>query len=346
MSSARVGRHVPQMGNEGVSLRKAPRVVLTLAVVASGLCLLAAAQARPASHASPAPGGVYRVAFESSFGFTDNLDPTGEYLNFGFGILSNLLVRTLVGYDHVAGPAGNKLVPDIATTVPKPTNGGKTFTFHIKNGVKFGPPVDRQVTSQDVLYAMERIAHPKDGAEYGFYYSPIAGFDTYAAGKAKTISGIRTPDPSTIVFTLTKPTGDFLYRMAMPATAPIPPEVGRCFEAQPGRYGKDLVSTGPYMILGADKVSAASCAALKPMSGWDGVSRLDLVRNPGYDPKTDSRAARENFPDEFAFTVDPNVSDIVDRVGAGELEDENAATLPPQALERYATDPSNASTSM
>jgi peptide/nickel transport system substrate-binding protein len=306
------------------------------AVVAAAL--LGAAQARPDRTAGPKPGGVYRVAFESSFGFTDDLDPTGEYLNYGFEILSNLVDRTLVGFDHVAGVAGNRLVPDIATAVPRPTNGGLTYTFHIKHGVRFGPPVDRPVTSQDVLYAMERIARPKDGAEYGFYYSPIVGFDAYSAGKAKSITGIRTPDRSTIVFTLTKPTGDFLYRMALPAAGPIPPEIGACFEGQPGRYGRDLVSTGPYMLQGADKVDGSSCAALKPMSGWDGVSNLTLVRNPEYDPKTDSPAARQSFPDEFVFTIDPNLNDIIDRVSAGELEDENATTLPPAALEQYSND--------
>ena len=61
------------------------------------------------------------MGFEQSFSFTDGLDPTGEYFQYGMGILSNLLVRTLVGYNHVAGPAGNVLVPDLATAVPAPT---------------------------------------------------------------------------------------------------------------------------------------------------------------------------------------------------------------------------------
>ena len=74
--------------------------------------------------------------------------------------------------------------------------------------------------------------------------------------------------------------------MALPATGPIPPEVGRCFEGEPGKYGQDLVSTGPYMLEGADKVDAGSCSALKPMQGWDGVSNLTLVRNPDYDPRS------------------------------------------------------------
>jgi peptide/nickel transport system substrate-binding protein len=308
------------------------------ALAAVTMVVLAEAQAKP-THAGSGPGtgGTYRVAFEQAFGFTDGFDPTGEYYIYSFDIFSNLMIRTLVGYDHVAGPAGNMLVPDLATSVPKPTNGGRTYTFHLKHGVRFGPPVNREVTSRDILYAMERIAHPKDGAEYGFYYSPIVGFDAYGAGKAKTIAGIKTPNASTIVFELTKPTGDFLYRMAMPATGPIPEEVAKCFEGEAGKYGKDVVSTGPYMIEGADKVDDSSCARLKGMSGFDGISSLTLVRNPDYDPKTDSPAARQNFPDEFQFTIDANSTDIVDRVSAGELEDENGPSLPPQALEQYSS---------
>src|SRR4051812_23231534 len=111
-------------------------------------------------------GGTYRVEWEQAFSFTNNLDPTGEYLGEAFSIYSNLLVRTLVGYNHVAGAAGNKLVPDIATDVPTPTNGGKTYTFTLKKGIRFGPPVNHAVTSNDILYAIERLAKPKDGGQY------------------------------------------------------------------------------------------------------------------------------------------------------------------------------------
>ena len=113
-------------------------VAAALAAAASGG---ATATGTRAQHAKA--GGIYRVAFEQSFGFTDGFDPTGEYYTYSLGILSNLMVRTLVGYDHVAGPPGNKLVPDLATSVPEPTDGGKTYTFHLKPGVKFGPPVNR-----------------------------------------------------------------------------------------------------------------------------------------------------------------------------------------------------------
>ena len=80
-------------------------------------------------------GGTLRVGWEQSFGFTDSFDPTGEYLGDAFGIYSSLLVRTLVGYNHVPDAAGNQLVPDIATSVPAPTNGGTVYTFHLKPGI-------------------------------------------------------------------------------------------------------------------------------------------------------------------------------------------------------------------
>jgi peptide/nickel transport system substrate-binding protein len=276
-------------------------------------------------------GGTLNVGWEQSFGATDNFDPTGEYLGDWFGIASSLLTRTLVGYNHVAGAPGNVLVPDIATSVPKPTNGGKTYTFHLKHGIKFGPPVNREVTAQDILTAMKRLANPKDGAQYAFYYSPIIGFD---AGKGHSIRGIKIPNPYTIVFNLSQPTGDFLYRMAMPATSPMPAEFVKCFDGQPGKYGQDLVSTGPYMIKGMDQVNGSSCKSIKPASGYDGQTIYDLVRNPNYNPATDSTKARQNFPDEFKFIVNASADDIYNKIDAGEL-DMAVGSIPPQYLAKY-----------
>ena len=67
-------------------------------------------------------------------------------------------------------------------------------------------------------------------------------------GKAKSagekVSGIETPDDQTIIFHLEKPTGDFLYRLSMPAAAPIPEEVAKCFK-KAGDYGRYLIPRGP-----------------------------------------------------------------------------------------------------
>ena len=262
---------------------------------------------------------------------TDNFDPTGEYLGDGWGILDNLRSGRSSATTTPPGAAGNKIVPDIATSVPKPTNGGKTYTFHLKPDIKFGPPVNRAITSQDFVTAMERLANPKDGGEYAFYYTVIKGWNAYAAGKAKTISGITTPNATTIVFNLTAPTGDFLYRMAMPATGPMPAEVTKCFAGEPGKYGQDLISTGPlhaqgdrqrqHLVLHDDQAGHAGLRRRRRPT----TSSATRTGTRAIDPYS------KNYPDEIDFTVDSSDVDIYNKVEAGQL-DLATSTIPPDVL--------------
>ena len=67
------------------------------------------------------------------------------------------------------------------------------------------------VVCNDFVNAMQRLANPKDGGQYSFYYKVIQGWDSYAAGKAKSISGIKCQGTSTIVFNLTAPTESILH---------------------------------------------------------------------------------------------------------------------------------------
>src|SRR5262249_33829726 len=146
-----------------------------------------------------------------------------------------------------------------------------------------------------------------------FYYNVIKGF---SAAKGGNISGIKTPDKYTIVFNLTSATGDFLYRMGMPATGPVPAEVTKCFEGQANKYGQDLISTAGYMIQGIDKVDTSSCSSIKPASGYDGATGTHLIldRNPNYNQASDQY--RQNNPDQFQFLVDANSDDIFNKVAA------------------------------
>jgi peptide/nickel transport system substrate-binding protein len=322
-----------------VKTSKIATIIVTAACAVGALAALAGATPTRDSGADrdqAGLGGAYRVDWESSFDFTSGFDPTGEYSVQAFGLYSNLLVRTLVGYNHVAGAAGNVLVPDLATNLGKITRGGRTYTFQLKNGVRFGPPLNRAITSRDVEFAFERIGTRSVAAQYGFYYDAIKGMTAFAEGKAEAISGIETPDARTVVFNLTAPTGDFRYRLAMPAAGPMPREVAGCF-TKAGAYGRYLISSGPYMIAGSDKLNAASCSALKasgPSAGFDGERRLDLERNPAYDARTDSPKARENLPDAFTFAVNSNTDDIFARIGRGEIEDA-VAQEPPSVLRQY-----------
>ena len=278
-------------------------------------------------------GGIYRVS-APSFEFVNAFDPTGEYLGDAWGIYTNMLIRTLVNYKHTAGADGNEIVADLATEVPEPTDVGRRYTFKLKDGIRFGPPLDREITSRDVAYAFERMVSEPLGAQYAFYYEgTIEGFEV-APGAPKAISGIETPDDKTIVFNLTAPTGDFLNRVAMPATGPIPQEVAKCF-TKAGDYGRYVISSGPYMIQGSDQLDVSSCDAMRPISGFNPTRRLSLVRNPSYDQDTDDY--RENHIDGLEYTINTNEADIFDRIEAGNLDGEVGSTLPSDVLRHYVT---------
>lgn len=268
--------------------------------------------------------------------FDRNLDPTSEYTSMGFAVLSNLLLRPLMSYRHVAGDLGNEVVPDLAAAMPDVSPDGLTYRFTIRDGVRFAPPIDREVTSYDVAFALERLATPEAGARYGFYFmTAIEGMSQYSSGEATSISGIKTPDENTIVFHLIQPTGDFLKRLAMPAAAPIPPEIGECFDS-PG-YGRYLVATGPYMIKGSASIGT-SCPELAPASGFVPEEKLILVRNPSYDFATDDPAIRSAAFRRYEMTVEPDVTKIYRRVEAGTVDiAPGAPSL--DVIRRYASRP-------
>jgi peptide/nickel transport system substrate-binding protein len=285
--------------------------------------------------ATPQKGGVLRTAI-SDFGFTNGFDPTGEYIASGIDMYGAML-RTLMGYKHVAGPPGNETVPDLASAPPEVSSDGLKYTFKLKPGVKWAPPLNRAVTSKDVAYAFQRINAAPLVAQYGFwYYGVIKGMDGKAKSAEEKVSGIETPDDSTIIFNLEKPVGSFLYRLSMPAAAPIPEEVAKCF-TKAGDYGRYVMSSGPYMIQGSDKLDISSCDSMKPISGFDPSKSLTLVRNPNYDQATDD--TRSNYVDAITVTVNTNVDDIFSRIQAGDLDSSIADQPPKPVLQQYLTDP-------
>jgi peptide/nickel transport system substrate-binding protein len=320
-----------------MSTRRRPMMAM-LGVVA---VLVAACTSNSDNNATPTPsagarGGIYRTSV-NSLGITDNLDPTGEYQSGSAWEVYAAMLRTLVTYRHIPGAEGTIPVADLATEVPQPTDSGLTWTFTLKDGIKFGPPVNRAITSADIAYAFQRINTATLGAQYGFYFiGVIKGMNGDAKSADQTISGIETPDPKTIVFHLTQPAGDLLYRLALPATAPIPPEVGKCF-TDPGTYGRDVIASGPYMLQGSADIDISSCNAIKPMSGFDPSTHLRLIRNPSYDQSTDD--TRVNNIDGVEITNDSNLADIYAKIQSGSLDGSYFSSPPAVVLRHYLTDP-------
>jgi peptide/nickel transport system substrate-binding protein len=279
-------------------------------------------------------GGVLRAAI-SDFGFTNGFDPTGEYIAVGIG-LYGAMTRTLMGTKHIADAPGNEIFPDLASAPPEISEDGLKYTFKLRTGVKWSPPLNRDVTSKDVAYAFQRINAAPLVAQYGFYYfGTIKGMDGKAKSAETPISGIETPDDQTIIFNLERPTGDFLHRLNMPATAPIPEEVGKCF-TKAGDYGRYVMSSGPYMLQGSDQLDITSCDTMKPISGLDPSKSLTLVRNPNYDQATDD--TRSNYVDGIRITVNTNVDNIFSQIEAGSLDTSISDQPPKPVLQRYLTD--------
>ena len=316
---------------------------IVLAVAVAGLTVAATtASARPQhsgavkAHAKAQAGGVFRVEWSRR-----STSRAGSTRPMNTSARRSASTRTCSSARSSATTTSPALPATCSCPISPPTsarssNGGKTYTFTLKDGIKFGPPLNRAITSKDVLWAFMRIGTKTIAAQYGFYYDAIKGMTAFRDGKSKVIAGIKTPDLKTISFTLTKPTGDFRYRLSMPAAGPQPQEVSGCF-TQPNQYGRYVISSGPYMIAGSDKLNASSCDTIKAaggISGWDGEKVLDLVRNPAYNPATDSTKARENLPDEFTFTVNSNADDIYARVTRGDIEEEIAGETP-SVLRQY-----------
>ena len=270
----------------------------------------------PPPQPQPGHGGTFRTAVED-FAFTGAFDPTGEHAPLAFALYSQLLLRTLVTYRHVSGDRGTELVPDLATSVPEPSPDGLTYAFRLKRDLRWARPVDRPIVSSDIEYAFRRIDTAPLLAQYGGYYDGlIVGMNGPQKEMPADIEGIDTPDDRTIVFRLSHPAGDFLHRLALPAAAPIPEEAARCF-TRAGDYGRNLVSSGPYMIDGSNDVDISTCGAIRPLSGFDPVDHLTLVRNPSYSPESDEESGRMSYVEGFDIEIETNTDEILRRIVDG-----------------------------
>jgi peptide/nickel transport system substrate-binding protein len=212
----------------------------------------------------------------------DNIDPGITYYQYGFNV-AYVTQRPLYSFkpDDATNPE-----PDLAEGPPQISDGGKTLTIKIRKGVKYAPPVNREVKSADVKYAIERgFLKTVNGPYVGIYLSDINGLKAFQDGKAKEISGITTPDDQTIVFKMARPRAAIVAgAMAMPASAPVPKEYAQKYDKAAGtsKYGNYQAFTGPYMI---ENDSSGK------LTGYTPGSIIKLVRNPNWDASTDFKPA-------------------------------------------------------
>jgi peptide/nickel transport system substrate-binding protein len=252
-------------------------------------------QAPTAAPSDAKSGGQLTVLAE---GDIDYMDPGAAYYQFTYQ-MDEATQRGLMGWQ----PADTQPSPDLADGPPTVSSDDKTITFHLRNGVKFSPPVNREVTSKDVKYAIERSIMP--GVANGYtsvYLGALEGFKQAQAAVKKdptvapNISGIQTPDDKTIVFKLTQPESAVVIQtLSLPVSAPVPEEYAKSFDAQtPSTYGQNTVFTGPYMVQNdcvdtSGKVVNPNCTG--KLTGYTPGKEIVLVRNPNWDSSTDFRPA-------------------------------------------------------
>ena len=197
----------------------------------------------------------------------------------------------LTAFNQVSGLAGAQLVPDLATSLPTPTDGGRTYTFRLRSGIRYSN--GRPVQATDFRSTFERDYALKS---FTLPYDEIVG-DAQCRKRPKRCDlsrGIVAGNAArTVTFHLVRPDPSFLYKLASPFAYVLP-------AGTPHRQARahGLPATGPYMI-----------ATYRP------TRLLRLVRNPFFHEW--SRAAQpDGYPDRIdlriAGTADQAIRDVVD----------------------------------
>jgi YVTN family beta-propeller protein len=152
-----------------------------------------------------------------------------------------LAYDTLVTFQAVSGPAGLRLLPDLAVALPRPANGGTSYRFRLRPGVRYSD--GKRLRARDFRRAIERLFRVRSpGASY---YTGLVGAPACERHprRCRLAQGVETDDAAqTVVFRLRAPDPDFLYKLTVLAySTPVPPGI-------PDRDigWKAIPGTGPY----------------------------------------------------------------------------------------------------
>jgi peptide/nickel transport system substrate-binding protein len=239
------------------------------------------------SSSSPAAGaqkgGTYTILANAAFGVAD---PAQNYTLQEW----QLLIDThdgLVQFKRVGGAAGTKLVPDLATSIPQPTNGGKTYVFHIRKGIKFSN--GQVMKPSDFVTTFERQCTVPGPTSF---YSGIVGADKCSTKGCDLSQGVVADDSaSTLTINLAAADPEFLQKLALPFAYVVPADTSKKLTGNNVPPG-----TGPYM-----------------WQSYSPNSQAVLVRNP-YFKQWSADAQPNGYPDKIVEKYGQTVSDEVTAV--------------------------------
>jgi peptide/nickel transport system substrate-binding protein len=239
------------------------------------------------------PGGTLHALERDSY---THLDPGQIYVS-NEGQLATLIHRGLTTY-KLDSKGNFTVVGDLATNSGEETDGGKTWTFHLKDGIKWQDGT--AITSKDIRWSVERLFAPfiTNGPAYlqqwlantsGADYRKLLPDGPYK-GKHLPDSLLATPDAKTVVFHFPQPQPDVPYLFAMAGYSAVDSA-----KDTKEKYDHAPVASGPYMI-----------------KSFQTGKAMTLVKNPNWDPKTD--AARHQYVDTFDITFNHQQEDSTKRL--------------------------------
>lgn len=189
---------------------------------------------RGANRPNGRDGGTLVVHHESD---VRGLDPATAYDEVS-NIAIKLLFEGLLDYN----PAG-EMIPRLAEAMPETSPDGRSFTFHLRRGVRFSN--GRELVAEDVRWTMEHLLRPATSSPGVSFFAAIAGAADFQAARAQHVAGIQVLDRYTVRFQLTEPDQNFLNVMAMPFAYPVPREN---YAAHPNDVARHPVGTGPFVL--------------------------------------------------------------------------------------------------
>ncbi|MFC8286728.1 ABC transporter substrate-binding protein [Streptomyces cyaneofuscatus] len=292
----------------------------------------AAAQSKPVQYADAAgstgpakdvkgatPGGTINVYLQSDL---THLDPGQIYVSDA-GQFSNLIHRKLTNYQEDA--EGNlTVVGDIATDSGKSSDGGKTWTYTLKDGVK--DEDGNVITSADVRHTIERLYSKVIFDGPSFVQTWLSGSDYRKAlpdgpykGKHLPDTVLETPDEKTVVFRFKKAQPDLPQALAMAGYAIVPEK-----QDTKEKYDKAPKALGPYKLV-----------------EYKAGKSMKLVKNTNWDPKTD--AVRHQYVDGYDFSSTVEQASQTKRLIADQGEAKNAiqftTSVDPAQIQDVVSDP-------
>jgi peptide/nickel transport system substrate-binding protein len=280
------------------------RPLVSVIALATGVSLMVAAHGVAANRAKVSPKnpqafGTLRAVIDT----IDYLDPQQAYTGQAWWAMWNVY-ETLLTYRHVDGPAGYKLVPGLAQSLPTVSRNGKVYKFKLRKGLKYsnGAPLK----ASDFEWAIKR-GFLATGQGVGFY-TDIAGAEAYSKNPTPggDISGIVTNNAKrTITIRLATPRGDFLTILALLFAAPVPANT------DPAIQNGSIPGTGPYKF-----------------SNYDPNRSFTMVRNPYFKP---TKYIPRGNPNTVEVALVGDADAATQRVINGQSDYSNAA-IPPDRI--------------